>query len=377
MSHSLRETLRRVPRGFLGMAILVVLCESYISRNDLKFSRLEAEDWKNSGKVASGELPMGGIFFYGDSQVKFGVSPLLLESKMGQPSHCLAIQGGQAPSSYFMLKRTLASGVSPSAIVVDFEPHLTRDDINHNKRMWSELANLGECLELAWNAGDADAFGSIALGRVLSSYRERFEIRDNVRAALRGETPYMAAWLEMAMRNKGMNRGALAMAKEQHGVIELDRWANPTPTPWAPDKMNDIYARKFLQLAADNKIPVYCLLMPVVPGIQAKYEKYGIDRYYFAWIRKLQDKYANLYVLDWRHSNYQDSVFSDTLHLDKDGALSITAALGDYLQRSFRGEGVDVRWVQMPPFRLEGISIAVEDSNHSFAFIQSTATRRR
>ena len=117
------------------MAILVVLCESYISRNDLMFSRIEAEDWKESGRVASGELPMGGVFFYGDSQVKFGVSPLLLESKLGQPSHCLAVQGGQAPTSYFMLKKTLASGVIPSAVVVDFEPHLLRDGIDHNKRI--------------------------------------------------------------------------------------------------------------------------------------------------------------------------------------------------------------------------------------------------
>src|SRR6202012_2342880 len=103
---------------------------------------------------ASGNRPMGGVFFYGDSQVKFGVSPLLLESKLGQPSHCLAIQGGQAPSSYFLLRRTLDSGVIPSAILVDFEPHLTRDGIDHNKRMWPELADLGECLELAWTARD-------------------------------------------------------------------------------------------------------------------------------------------------------------------------------------------------------------------------------
>ena len=377
MGLSLRESLRRSPRGFLGMLILVVLCESYLSRNDLKFSRIEAEDWKDSGKVASGELPMGGVIFFGDSQVKFGVSPLLLESKVGQPSHCLAIQGGQAPSSYFLLKRTLASGVIPSAVVVDFEPHLLRDGIEHNKRMWAELADLRECLELAWNAGDPNAFGSMALGRILSSYRERFEIRDNIKAALRGETPGMAGWLEMVMRNRGMNRGALAMSKEQHGAIDLDRWANPTPTPWAPDKVNEIYARKFLGLAADNKIPVYCLLMPVAPGIQAKYERNGMDHYYFAWLRRLQEDYANLYVLDWRHSNYQEPVFNDALHLDKDGALSITASLGDYLQRAFRGEGVDVRWVQMPPFRLEGVSIAVEDSTRSNLFMQSTVTRRR
>ena len=360
------------------MLILIVLCESYIARNDLKFSRLEAEDWKNSARVAGGELPMGGTFFFGDSQVKFGVSPLLLESKLGHPSHCLAIQGGQAPSSYFLLRKTLNSGVVPAAIVVDFEPHLTRDGIDHNKRMWPELADLGECLELARAAGDAGAFASMALGRALPSYKERFEIRDNIKAALRGETPQMTAWLEMAARNKGMNRGALAMTKGQSGrPFEVDRWGNPTPTPWAPDPVNDIYARKFLKLALESKIPVYCLLMPVIPAVQEKYEKNGMDRHHSAWLGKLQKAYSNLYVLDWRHSNYRESSFTDALHLNQEGAVSITAALGDYLQHCFKGEGVDIRWVQMPAFRVDGIEIAIEDSNRSDAFMRSTATRRR
>jgi hypothetical protein len=362
LPESWREAGRKLPLGFLGMLLLVLLAESYIARNNLKFSRLEAEDWSTTARIAQGELPLGGIFFFGDSQVKFGVSPLLLESRTGQPSHCLAVQGGQAPTTYFLLKKTLDSGVIPSALVVDFEPHLLRDSIDHNKRMWAELVNWDEALELCWTEGDSGRFGSIAMGKILPSVREKDEIRVNIMTALRGETPGMAAWLEMAARNRGMNRGALAMAKEQHGAIDTTRWGQPTDQPWAPDRVNDVYARKFLQLAFDNKIPVYCMLMPVAPGIQANYEKNGMDRYYFAWLRQLQQQYGNLYVLDWRHSGYQEPVFTDGMHLDMEGALSITAALGEYLQRSFRGEGG---------------AIAVEDSNRSNAFMQSTATRRR
>ncbi len=378
MSLSFSEALRRVPRGFLGMVALVAACEAFIASNDLKFSRLEAEDWRTSARIARGELPLGGILFFGDSQVKFGVSPLVLEAKLSQPSQCLAVQGGQAPSSYFLLKKTLDAGVLPAAIVVDFEPHLLRDGLEHNKRMWAELATLGECLEMAWTAGDAGAFASMGLGRVLPSYLERYEIRDNIKAALKGETPLMASWLQMAARNKGMNRGALAMTKGiGDPTHDPSRWANPTPTPWAADPVNDAYARKFLALAARYKIPVYCALMPVVPGLQEKYEKYGMDQYYFAWLRQLQEKHANLYILDWRHSNYQPPAFTDAMHLNVEGATAITMALGDYLQKSFRGEGVDVRWVRMPEFKLDATQIAVEDSNRSNAFMQSTAKLRR
>jgi hypothetical protein len=378
MSISLRRAAGRIPRGFLGMLALVAVFESYIARNDLKFSRIEAQDWKTCARVASGELPPGGVFFFGDSQIKFGVSPLLLESKLGQPSHCLAIQGGQAPSSYFMLRRALKAGVAPAAIVVDFEPHLNYDGIKHNKRMWPELVDLGESLELAWHAGDADAFSSMALGMALPSYRERSEIRENIQAALRGETYFMSAWIDMASRNMGMNRGAVALTKNPaNPPIDTSKWGNPTPKPWAPDPVNKVYARKFLQLAADNKIPVYCLIMPVAPALLEKYEKNGLEREYTAWLKKLQQGYANLFVLDWRHSNYRDPSFSDGLHLNVEGALAITSALGDYLQHSFRGEGIDVRWVQMPSFRQDDVAIAVEDSNRSDSFMRSTATRRR
>src|SRR5947209_989512 len=140
----------------------------------------------------------------------------------------------------------------------------------------------------------------------------------------------------MAVRNKGMNGGALAMGRQSHGVIDVAPWANATPKPWAPDPVNDLYARKFLGLAARNKIPVYCLLMPVAPAMREKQEKNGMDRRHLAWLRRLQERFDNLYVLDWRHSNYPDPVFTDALHLDVDGAASITASLGDHLCRCLR-----------------------------------------
>jgi hypothetical protein len=339
---------------------------------------MEADDWKTTAHVANGELPMGGVLLFGDSQIKFGVSPLILESKLGQPSHCLAIQGGQAPSSYFLLRDTLKAGVFPSAIVVDFETNLAQDGIGHNKRMWPEIAGIADSFELAWYASDSDAFASMVLGMALPSVRERNEIRENLMTALKGETAIMPAWLEMATRNKGMNRGALAITKNLHpSPIDITSYGNQISKPWAPDPVNEIYARKFLQLALDNKIPVYCLMMPVTPAVLEKYEKNGINHRYEAWIKRLQSSFSNLYVLDWRRSNYQNSSFTDGIHLNVEGAVSITAALGDYLERSFRGEGVDVRWVQMPAFRHDVSTIAIEDSNRSDLFMKSTVHRRR
>ncbi len=372
------EILRRLPRGLLGMAAIVAACESYIARNDLKFSRLEPDDWRSTSRAAANDLPAGGVLLFGDSQVKFGFSPLTIESKLGQPAHTLAIQGGQATSSYFLLRKALGSGVMPSAIVVDFEPHLLRDKLLENSRMWAELADLGECLELAWASRDADAFAAMALGRALPSYLQRREIRSNIGAALRGETPPTAARLEMSRRNQGMNRGAIVMPRNaavtRHDVAP---WANPTPAPWAPSPLNADYARKFLQLARDNHIPVYCALMPVDAALQAKSEGSGMEGRYVGWLRWLQGQYPNLYVLDWRHAKYPPLAFMDALHLNKDGVASISVALGAFLERSSRGEGVDVRWVRMPEYKLDGTELAVEDSGLSDLVMRAKAGARR
>jgi Protein of unknown function (DUF1574) len=367
----------RVPRGLIGMMVLIVVCESYIARNDLMFSRVEAVDWKGASKVAGGELPQGGVLFFGDSQIKFGVSPLLLESKLGMPSHCLAVQAGQAPTSYLMLRKVLESGVVPSAVIVDFEPKLNGEGIGRNKVMWPEVASLVDELELAWYAGNLDMFTPLTWARFLPSYRQREEIRENIKLALRGETSDLRTWLKMAIRNQRMNQGALAISKKPgRPPLQISPDGNPTSSTWAPHPVNDLYARRFLRLAEDHQIPVYCLLMPVSPRVQERYERNGLDRLYSAWIRTLQEEYPKLHVLDWRRSRYREASFADGTHLNLEGAFAITAALADYLKPSIQGKGSDSRWVGMPSFRVDRVAIAVEETNRSKSIMRDSTKRR-
>lgn len=117
---------RALPLGFLGMLALVWAMESFINRHDLWFSTVDADTWKGA-RVATEHLKTGGVFLFGDSQVEYGISPVTVQSHLGQPVRNLAIRRGQAPSSYFLLRRVLRSGVVPSAIVINFEAHLMRD----------------------------------------------------------------------------------------------------------------------------------------------------------------------------------------------------------------------------------------------------------
>ena len=378
MSGSRRFPAWSAPRGLLGMLALVASAEAFIAGHDLRFSRLEPDDWRDAAQTACTAVPAGGVLILGDSQAKFGISPLQVEAALGQPVQSLAVQGGQAPSSYFLLKKALDAGMIPSAVVVSFEPHLLRDGPKDKTRMWAELADLGECFELARTTNSPEEFGAMAVARILPSYRERFEVRANLMAAFRGETPTGPAMIEMARRNRGMNRGALMMSKDlgDHNH-DISAWGNPTPEPWAPNPANDRYVRRLLRLALDRKIPVYLPLLPLTPGVQTKYEQAGLDARYIAWVGKLMERFPNLHVLDWRHAEYGPLAFFDALHLNATGASAVGATLGDHLARVARGGQPDQRWVTMPKYRPDVAAIAVEDSFQSDAANRARATVRR
>ena len=362
---------RSIPLGFLGTIVLIFASESFIARHDLRFSAMEADTWK-AARVAAENIQAGGILTFGDSQVELGISPLSVESHLGQPVQCMAVPGGQPPSSYFLLRSALEAGTIPSAIVVDFEPQLLQRDRGPSVRMWPEFATLGECFEFAKALGDPGAFAGMAISELLPSHRQRLEIRKNLMAGFRGETPINPSFMSTIRRNRGMNRGALMLGKQPPGKQHsLDEWITPAQYHWNANPVNEIYAHKFLKLAQQHNIPVFLALMPVVPALKQKTFEIGLETKYFNWIRKLQKKYPNLYVLDWRNANYPDAVFSDALHLDYEGAASVGIALAEYLKGCMRGEGIGVRWVRMPPFQVDGSQVALEDHNRSEFVVKS------
>jgi len=351
---------RSIPLGFLGMLALIGVGESFVSRNDLRFSHFDADAWKAT-RTAAHHLPAGGVLLFGDSQIEFGISPITVESRLGQPTQSLALRRAQPPATYFLLREALQSGAVPAAIVVNFAPHLLEFDLDWNERFWPELANVDECLDLAQTLGAPSVFGPLALSRLLPSYLERQQIRENLMAGFRGETPTMPLSIQMTRRNRGMNRGAFLLTKRppdfQH---ETGPWGVPRKPIWTPAPANEAYIHRFLQLAAKHQIPVFCAVMPVVSKLKRLSESSGEEKAYYAWLGKLLVRYPQLRILDWRSSGYPDSMFIDAIHLDVEGAVSTGLALADYLAVHLKEAGTGERWVRMPPFRSDGSQFAIE-----------------
>src|SRR5690606_15332158 len=120
--------------------------------------------------------------------VKFGVAPRVIEAVTGLPTYNLAPYGGPPAASVFLLRRVIDRGARPKAVVVDFMPHLIAISPRHHMRLWQEMIQPVEALELAIDSRDASFFCEALLGRAFPSIRARQEIRANLHHALKAES---------------------------------------------------------------------------------------------------------------------------------------------------------------------------------------------
>ena len=336
MSASARETTRGlVPWGLLGLLVLMLASERYVARRSLDFTRPEYWDWKLSGHAARHKAPKCQVLCFGTSRVQQALVPQVIQERSGLRAWNLSSCWGQAPAYYYLLRRALAAGAKPSAVIVEYHPQCLAGDYWQAVRFWPELLGPREGLDLAWTARDAEFLATTVLAHWFPSIRDRFQIRTNVLAALRGETAGDLAWTTLTIvRNKNKNRGALVASKNSkyQGDIAIPMAAGFLPESWTCDPVNEVYIRRLLDLAQARGITVYWLIPPVTPALQARREQKGLDALYTQFARGFLDRYANLVVLDAQRSGYGASVFLDPAHLDRLGACTLSADVGDLLR---------------------------------------------
>src|SRR5580693_8460636 len=90
---------RRCPAGLIGALGLIVLLEGIVSRVPARVddrSRL-ASSWQTAMRRAAGPEARAEILTFGDSLIKLGILPRVLEARLGRSSYNLAVLGGQPP----------------------------------------------------------------------------------------------------------------------------------------------------------------------------------------------------------------------------------------------------------------------------------------
>ena len=364
------------PWGLLGMAILVAGVESFVARHG-DFVNLAAAEHRFAAG-ASREARRHEVLAFGDSQVKDGVVPRVVEARSGLRTLNLAIPGSPAPSSYILLRRVLESGARPSAILVDYHAWVLQVDPPSRVPMYAELCDLRECLELAWTARDARFLGSLATTKLLPSFRVRAEIRADVLAAFRGESAdARRRTVAQARRNWAANGGAQVMPRNPDVATIAEFWDESASYPehWSCPPTNRVYVRGFLRLAAEHRIPVFFLIPPRHPRVQANRERLGLDARYTRFVRAATAGFANVTVVDGRYSGYAPTVFIDSSHFDRQGACDFSAdvasVVADRLDSKAPGRP---SWVNLPPHRDRPATVPVEDLTQSELALKSTAT---
>ncbi len=352
---------RRWPVGLFGMLALVAAVERSVARNEIRVTTVMTSAWTQSGPQLS-KATRSAVVCFGDSLVKDGVLPPVLERGHGLSAWNLALPKGMAPAHYFLLRRLLRSGARPAAVLIDGE--VLRDDPLAETRVWPELAGPAECADLARTGRDAPFLARALLGRLLISFRARHEIRSAVLAALDGTTP-LALWsLTKTWRNWNANRGAYVLTDrvDPPGVdprLPELAVAGHLMAGWACHPVNDAYVRRFLDLAEAHGVPVFWLLPPTHPALQLGRARHGWDAAYVAYLRRLQARYPRLTVVDARHAGYPAQALVDVLHLGRTAAIFYTDSLGAVLRdrlapaagpRDRAADAALSRWVNLPRY---------------------------
>jgi hypothetical protein len=351
-----------MPWGLIGMIGLVVAIERYEVRPNRAFSSVHAERWRFAAEALKQKAQAAQIVCFGDSLVHYGVVPRIIERAIGKPVTNLAVSTGPPPASYFLLRRLLRHGARPRAVLVDFESKIILEGPTSRVRPypWADFLSVREAVELCRAAGDPELFARIGLAKVLHSYKNRFEIRGNILSALRGQEITIHKVVSMLSLNWQANVGAQINPKSD--------WPQPPEPPseaqpgtWVCDPVNRAFMERFLELAERSGVAVFWIMPPVSPNSQAHLHFWGEEGRYDGFVREIRSRHPSVVVIDGRRSGYDRSVFTDDVHLDRDGAIAYSASLAGCLERYFADPLAFPRVVKLPGYRTTATDVPVED----------------
>ncbi len=350
---------------------LIMAIECFVSRNWLDFSDPVSLSWRYSAATVGTESPGGDLLCLGDSLIKHGLMPEVIEKETGRRTVNLSAARAPVLLTYFLLRRALDGGARPQAIIINAKPAVLLAGPEFNARYWQEVLTPRECVEFSLLTRNGPLVLATLVGRFLPSLRCRLEIRSQVMAAFHGETDPIPGMNRILLRNWTVNRGAnvAAVRAERHDdEPEIERRLHPGL--FFVDPTNAEAMERLLQLAAAREIPVFWLLTPLSPVLQALRDQSGAEAGYERFVRSFLTRYPRLLtVLDARRGGYPASLFTDHTHLNRQGALALSRVVASSIRPLLacpRSELVP-RWATLarPTDRPADAGIVVEDLDQS------------
>jgi hypothetical protein len=356
----------RAPAGFVGMLLLIVAVERAIDASDLDTAGGATLAWRIGKRAAQTDAVRAEILCLGDSLVKHGVQPKLIEAKTGRPGLNLALPSAQPPATYFMLRQAQDAGARPRVVIVDFAHDMLAGGPRYSDRNWPELAGFRDAAGLALTARDADLFANWLVAYVSPSVRSRFEIRQSIAALLRGEeAPHRPSNRALA-RNWAMNDGGHLESgnRGNAAILSADDARRLFADRWWCHTVNRAYARGVFQLATARGARVLWLMPPVAPALQARREASGADDKFTQFAQAMQIEFPSIVVVDARKSRYSADEFVDPIHLNRRGAEALSEDLAEIIKSRYE-QAPNERWIPLPTFRERLVALPLEEFKDS------------
>ncbi len=274
------RTQRRwaVPWGLVGMLALVWIGEGVVVRTGR--THQIGVSWRLARRASQREARRCGVLVFGDSQSKFGILPAVLEARLEVAAFNLAVLRGQVRSSLALLRRSLAAGARPKAVLVNCTPWLLTADVRLNAALWPEVLGPAELVELARTAHDP-MLCVLSLRRwLVPSLDDRDEIRTLIRARLAGQE--VAGALDRAEAAAAQNQGAEVVSENRDQSARPPVTAAPAdfdPASWRPAAAHEADLDSFLTLARNRGATAYLLVPPMRPdmrGVRAQRPRRGL-----------------------------------------------------------------------------------------------------
>ncbi len=340
---------RATPWGLLGMVAIVFSIETWVETHRDRFASPVGAMFEASGRASRTASVGRDVLFFGDSVIKFGVAPKVIEARTGLKTYNLATIGSPASIPAILLRQALESGARPKAVVVDFKPTLL-NLYEADPPSFGRIAGLGDGLKIAWTTRQPDNFTRFAVGWILPTYRDRFMIRMRLGEALSGQVDPAFQLPEARRVNWTVNLGAEILPPNPSSLTtpEFANERKNLDPNWSCHPVNVAAIDEFFRLAAAHDIPVFWLLTPVHPRVQAGRTQAGIDA---SWDRFLAERTQgrNVVVVDARRLGVAPDLFVDATHLDRRGAATLSEALADFLvDWRKHSPGATNRWVVLP-----------------------------
>jgi len=380
-----------VPWGVIGLLFAVVVIERGLSRHERSFADPAAMNFQYCKGVSATKAAHAEILALGTSMMKLGVVPRVIATETGRSVFNLAVLNGHLPSSYFVLRRALENGARPKAILLDCQDssippekeHERFEGITANRRNWPELLDTRDTLDLAWVAGDSEFLADTLISRVLTSCKDRYEIRGQVLGALRGEKSTVALMNRALLRNWRVNQGAFMISANVPSNVAPAALTTPSSSPAdtstasRSNRLTEAYLGRVLDLAAAYQFRVFWVLPPLPPATQATREAGGQDDYFTALANRVRARCPKSVVIDARRSGYPADLFVDAVHLSAQGATTFSAEIAKVVKAELDHPSSAESWVNLAPYRQVAPMQPYEDLSRSQVTVNVAEEHRR